>query len=1081
LTDAVHEYPEVFGYEVLGELGRGGMGVVYRARQLQANRIVALKMIRAIQGASAHDRLRFQIETEAVARLSHPNIVQLHEANESNGQPFFSLEFCDGGGLDKRLKSWRPTPTEAAELIETLARSMHYAHLRGVVHRDLKPANVLLQSKSESRNPKSERKPRSDSSLSDSGFRISDYDPKISDFGLAKRLDAEARDVSQSGAVMGTPAYMAPEQAAGKVRDTGPAADVYALGALLYECLTGRPPFVGARHDILVQVMTEEPTPPSRIQRGVPRDLETVCLKCLAKEPVKRYGTAEELAEELRRVRASEPIQARPASAAERVWKWCRRKPAVAALLATVAALLVAGTTISTVFAVQAAEKAELADKNASEAEKRSNEAEKERIKADGLTKDLKVKVGELQKEKEEVQRQKEAVQTQLDISESVVYAFVVRKAQIALENGKMEEVQAILRLCDPKRRGWEYDFLLRQSLPQLDLMEQNRGTVRSVAFSPDGSRLASGYLNGTVKIWDALTGKETFTLEHARQVTSVAFSPDSTRLASASDNKTVKLWDVQTGKETFSFNGHLVAVASVAFSPDGTRLVSAGQDGTVKVWDAASGEEKLSFKGYGGGTIPVVFSPDGKRLASVNKDIRGFQTLKLWDAQTGRETLSYPATNVTCVAFSPDGKRLASSQDKTVKLWDAQKTGYQPAVSTLSLEHGTFVTSVAFSPDGKRMASGSSDARVKLWDAQSGQELLSFKAREQGGGWINLAFSADGKRLATGDHWRGQTRVWDLQVGKEALSLEHTAAVTSMAFSPDGKRLASGSSDRTMQVWELQNGKKTITIKGHTDQVSSVAFSPDGKYLASGSYDRSVQVCDGQTGEVVFSLKGWSNPFKKGMIPQFPEPEELKGHTGSVTSLAFSRDSQRLVSGSLDRTINVWDLRTGQQTQSLKGQTRIGLDCVAFSPDGNLLVSGSIDGLVEIWDTRTGGQPRSVMGHTIDGVRGIAFSRDGQRLATGGNVVKVWNTQTGQELLSLKGHTGIVTSVAFSPDGKRLASGSFDKLVKVWDAQTGQEMISLNGHTGIVTSVAFSADGKRLVSASYDKTVKVWDATLPK
>jgi formylglycine-generating enzyme required for sulfatase activity len=293
------------------------MGVVYRARQFKAHRLVALKMIRAAEHASPTDRLRFQIETEAVARLQHPHIVQLYEVGEVRGQPFFSLEFCDGGTLTDQLKKQRPTPREAAALIETLARAMHYAHLRGVVHRDLKPGNVLLAG----------------------AERVA----KITDFGLAKRIDAEAREVSQSGAIMGTASYMAPEQAAGKVRDTGPAADVYALGALLYECLTGQPPFEGPQQVVLVSVLNDEPVPPSRLGAKVPADLETICLKCLSKEPARRYASAEELANDLRRFQEGQPIRARPVGAVERAVKWVRRHTAVSALAASVLLVTVLG------------------------------------------------------------------------------------------------------------------------------------------------------------------------------------------------------------------------------------------------------------------------------------------------------------------------------------------------------------------------------------------------------------------------------------------------------------------------------------------------------------------------------------------------------------------------------------------------------------------------------------------------------------------------------------------------------------------------------------------------------------------
>jgi formylglycine-generating enzyme required for sulfatase activity len=278
-------------------------------------------MLRAFEHASPTERLRFQIETEAVARLQHPHIVQLYEVGEVRGQPFFSLEFCDGGTMTEQLKKQRPTPRESAQLMETLARAMHYAHLRGVVHRDLKPGNVLLAG----------------------AERL----PKITDFGLAKRIDAEAREISQSGAIMGTAAYMAPEQAAGKVRDTGPTADVYALGALLYECLTGRPPFDGPQHLMLVSVLSDEPMPPSRQGAGVPADLETVCLKCLSKEPARRYASAEELANDLWRFLSNEPIRARPVGTVERTWKWARRRPALAALLGVAPLAVLSGNLVA--------------------------------------------------------------------------------------------------------------------------------------------------------------------------------------------------------------------------------------------------------------------------------------------------------------------------------------------------------------------------------------------------------------------------------------------------------------------------------------------------------------------------------------------------------------------------------------------------------------------------------------------------------------------------------------------------------------------------------------------------------------
>ncbi len=309
--------PTIPGYEILSELGRGGMGVVYKARQTKLNRLVALKMILTKQHASLKQKVRFQLEAEAVARLHHPHIIHLHEIGEHEGLPFFSLEYCEGGTLARYLKDKRPSARKSALLAEKLARAIHHAHSRGVIHRDLKPANVLL---------------------------TADGKPKVSDFGLAKCQDADD-GASQSGAIVGTPSYMAPEQAAGHRDDIGPATDVYALGAILYELLTGRPPFEGSSAVVLVDVLEREPVPPTALRPEVPRDLETICLKCLHKDPGRRYDSAEALADDLRRFQVGEPIRARPIGGIERIVKWIARRPAVAGLIAGLVAAIVLGVT----------------------------------------------------------------------------------------------------------------------------------------------------------------------------------------------------------------------------------------------------------------------------------------------------------------------------------------------------------------------------------------------------------------------------------------------------------------------------------------------------------------------------------------------------------------------------------------------------------------------------------------------------------------------------------------------------------------------------------------------------------------
>jgi hypothetical protein len=345
------------GYEILGTLGKGGMGIVYQARRLALNRVVALKMILAGAHAGTEERQRFRREAEAVARLQHPGIVQIYEVGEHEGLPYLSLEYCPGGSLEKRLAGTPLPPREAAQLVERLARAVQAAHEKRVVHRDLKPANVLL---------------------------AEDGTPKVTDFGLAKRLDEASR--TNSGAIMGTPSYMAPEQAGGKMKEVGPATDVYALGTILYECLTGRPPFKAATAlETMQQVVGDEPAPLRQLQSKTPADLETVCLKCLRKELGQRYGSAAELAEDLRRFLAGEPVQARPVGTWERGIKWVRRRPAVAALLAFCALALVAGTVVSTYFAFQADQRAKEADESATEAHTREKEANEAREQAETI------------------------------------------------------------------------------------------------------------------------------------------------------------------------------------------------------------------------------------------------------------------------------------------------------------------------------------------------------------------------------------------------------------------------------------------------------------------------------------------------------------------------------------------------------------------------------------------------------------------------------------------------------------------------------------------------------------------------
>jgi WD40 repeat protein/serine/threonine protein kinase len=1035
------------GYEVLGELGRGGMGVVYKARQVGLGRVVALKMILAGTHAGASDLARFKTEGEAIARLRHPNIVQVYEVGEHEGLPFFSLEFCDGGSLDKKLAGNPLPPEQAARLVETLARAMQAAHDADVIHRDLKPANVLLQGGPHPPAPSPTEgtggagsaltppRPPWERGLGGEGC----FTPKITDFGLAKKLDEAGQ--THSGDVLGTPSYMAPEQAAGRSKEIGPLTDVYALGAILYECLTGRPPFKAATLvDTLLQVMREEPVPPRQLNARVPLDLETVCLKCLHKEPLKRYASAGKLADDLTRWQRGEPVLARPVGMIERAVKWARRRPAVAGLLAAIVVLTSLALGVTTALYRDAAAEAERAQKAELVAEEeRDNAQEQTRIAR---------KAEKTAREQERIARvENQRAEQQLERAERLLYASQIQAAQREWEAGNVALAWVHLDSCRWDYRGLEHRYLYTLFTWNQVTLEGHTEAVLSVAISPDGKRIVSGSEDRTVKVWDARTGKALLSLEgHTDHVLGVAVSPDGKRVLGQDKKGRILAWDARSGRRvSYAPSRMLGGGINLAVSPDGRRIVRVHQDNTVKVW---TGKDILSLEGAAG---PAAISSDGRRIVTGSQD----RTVKVWDATSGKGILSLRGHTgaVSSVAIAADGKRIISgSWDKTIKVWDG-RTGKD----LLTLKgHTGYVSSVAVSRDGRRIVSGCQDKTVKVWDATPGKDL---SLRGHTNVKTSLAVSSDGTRIVSGRvAWDGQgkplpavVQVWDAASGRIVRTIE-TGGI-SVAISTDGKRIVFPE-DRMVKVQDARTGKDLLSLEGHIAGVSSVTISADGKRIVTGSEDGTMKVWNADTGKEILSLQA---------------------HTSNVSSVAISGDGTRLASRSYGGEVKVWNATTGKDLLTLA--KHIGLSSLAISPDGNRIISGNLD-TVKVQDGRTGKDLLSLKGH-IRVVSSVALSADGARIVSGSHdgTVKVWDVTTGKDLLTLKGHLWAVSSVAVSGDGRRIVSASHDGTVKVWDAHTSNDLLSLRGPTNPMRRVALSRDDKQVLGQDEAGRMFAWDA----
>lgn len=1017
--------PTIEGYCDLVELGRGGMGVVYRAKQESLERTVALKVILFGSFASDEELRRFREEAKSAADLVHAHIVQVYEINEYQGRPYFALEFVPGGSLHDFIQGTPQNPHFSARIVETLARTIHYAHQRGIVHRDLKPRNILL---------------------------TEDQLPKISDFGLAKRLQSDGATTA-TGAIMGTPSYMAPEQAEGKNRRIGQAADIYALGAVLYACLTGRPPFLGETHyDTLKQVLHTEPVPPRKQNPEIPLDLDTICLKCLEKSPQKRYRTAEELAADLNRFLSGNPIHARPATTWEHFRKWVQRNPAVSGLLLSLVIVFLlgfAGVLWQWRAAVLANEEVERRGKAELVAKLKEFEAQKEAAAA-----------------REEANRNKVAK-----------YLNHIILADRLLQVGNIREAEKNLSDCSPTLRNLEWYFLKRRvhfswqrkrfKSPPLGEARLLEGAT-CVAFSPKGIYVASVGSEHAIRVWDSRTGRLLHILRgHSSPVTTLAFSRDGSLLASGDGGSNerqqgeVRLWDLDKATERCVFRGHQKAVTCVTFHPMGHAIASSSEDGTVRIWQTHSGKEQRVLRGNGGVIHAVAYSPDGELLAAADSDF-WFRTcgIKTWEATSGMEQsyLRAPTFQPRNLAFTADGKYIAACgsmgtpSDKVgaIQVFDLD-TGQ--AVRTF-VGHSDVVTAVAFSADGSRLLSAGGE--IKVWAYNGGQEILSLAEKCK-----SLAVSSDDTVACATSK---KVVLWEMGPLQELACIDVPDIPYSVAFGVEGKsgeHLAIGTHEGTIWLWSGNTGNaKQLELLGrHKSLVRSLTFSSKNGLLAS--------ACEGGV------IRLWDLLERK-------ELRVIHAHKNPINCLAFSPESDKLASGSLHEDnehimssgdLALWEVSSGKELLRIWPPDRI--QCVAFDSGGTVFAGGD-DKSVRAWNTAT---KQEILHVRHENVVNTVIQTGKHLIAAGdeGGLVQLWHVKSGKQVRALLGHKAGVRSAVFEPLTGSLVSASWDGVIKVWDPINGIELLQLVGHRGGIRTLAASAHGT-VASASDDGTVRIWD-----